>query len=125
MENNVVSLETAKKLKAAGFPQGKSAQVWLINNIGDEVWDLAPGEAKDVLMAHAVNLAAPTAQEIGDEFTTQDHVEITKFGDWIQTIWYHHDEDGINHVDRNIEVTRPTMAEALAALYIKLKEAGE
>lgn len=62
MENLVVSLETAKALKAAGFPQDTCYWAW---------WQ--PGSSRFVLVPsielrrHDVHYAAPTAQEIMNE----------------------------------------------------------
>lgn len=114
MENNVVTLETAKKLKAAGFEQ-KSAwhwyfyqKQWRLGYIGPVVWD-------------DTNLAAPTAQELADQFKGIGMVEIkmSRHNNQSVSAWLNiQDMSG-----RLVYGAGDTMAEALAALYLKLKEA--
>jgi phosphohistidine phosphatase SixA len=112
MLNNVVSYETARRLKDTGFKQLASmawveneAEVFLTN------WEQA------LHSRHLQMWAAPTAQEIADQLPHE-----TKDG-WLYIFpsngigWYasyRGPKDQGNH--------GPTMAEALAALYLKLKE---
>lgn len=80
MENNVVTLETAKKLKVAGFPQ-HSAYGWGYSQDapaaapeleGKITWYLAEGTGFGAI-------AAPTAQEIMDELISNRYSSDLKF----------------------------------------------
>lgn len=116
MENNCVTLETAKKLKAAGFPQ-KTAVVWE-----------SPGTSgrrklsflRDIRPLYA-DLSAPTAQEIADQLHWRDvgigFLNVTKHPDGWKARYF-------TGVDKGSGIIYSTMAEALAALYLKLAESS-
>ncbi len=110
MENNVVTLDTAKKLKAAGFEQDLAQ--WRFDNHGKLYGDLMSAEF----------FAAPTAQEIADR--------LPKVQDW-HTLTLAAADDGYaasyegfvgDMLSSRMNCLAPTMAEALAALWIKLNE---
>lgn len=113
MENNVVTLDTAKKLKATGFPQRSS----------ESVWGSYPGEPDRIeiktskfrnLVDHnpAAELSvwdAPTAQEIADQL--EIHTKLVKLSTkWTAYIDVPDNSPGAVYAD--------TMAEALAQLYL-------
>jgi hypothetical protein len=108
MENNVVTLETAKKLQAAGFPQsGLFAWRRSIYGAREPFVDQPLDPGAEGLMCYA-----PTAQEIADQLAKYD--------------W---DIRYMSSIGYMAVVNKPrlaengdTMAEALAALYIKLKK---
>jgi hypothetical protein len=108
MERNVTSLETAKKLKAVGFPQDVERE-WFVD---------AEGKAtlRNVMPAgfsgFGLGYAAPTAQEIADQLedgVSVDNLTTTNGQYWAQS-------------RSDIQAAGTTMAEALAALYLRLKE---
>lgn len=73
LQNHVVSLELAKKLKENGFPQTTLCHWVEIYNKGkmqvffDDHWDTISGEWGDgSTIADHVNYAAPLATEIGE-----------------------------------------------------------
>jgi hypothetical protein len=103
MESLVVTLETAKKLKAAGFPQ-TTADYWL----KQPKWAWRVG--LDKYSATNRN-AAPTAQEIADQLPS--YAKVRKNVDR-----YFADAHGLSE-----PVVASTMAEALALLWLKLQEA--
>jgi hypothetical protein len=108
METLTVTLETAKKLKAAGFPQETFARyaedehlmVDYINSSKRTEW-------------YEYDIAAPTAQEIADQLPGQWHIFKKPY------------LDGTQYTARASEIfsVAYTMAEALAALWLKLHEA--
>lgn len=117
MDKLVVSLETAERLRAAKFPQ-KSTAKWAHRGKGwmllwpNEEW---PGIKR--------TLAAPTAQEIADRLpaTIDGEYDLlalniwpTASKEWVTTY------DSAN--EGGLVATEPTMAEALAALWLKLNE---
>jgi hypothetical protein len=112
METNVVTLDTARKLKAAGFPQD-TWQSW--EPIGGSFAVMA---THDCVLGRSV--AAPTAQEIADELHWRDvgigFLTITKHPQGWKARYIAGKEDGSGQ-------TYPTLAEALAALWLKLQEA--
>jgi hypothetical protein len=111
MENNVVTLDTARKLKAAGFPQD-TAFAW-----GHNTYD--HNRIQLVYMAWAKpenrDVAAPTAQEIADQLmASREKITIELQSGMTPPVY----------VERNGAVEGGhTMAEALAALWLKLQEA--
>jgi hypothetical protein len=125
MENNFVTLETAKKLKAAGFPQDCQFEYW-VDTVG--AWQ-AP---RPTVLKPTVRetYAAPTAQEIADQLPhfIGDYQLLTMiaygvFGRPDTDTWQAGYFKVGNKVGKNItDGLAPTMAEALAALYLKLKE---
>ena len=113
MENNVVTFETAKKLKAAGFPQ-ETYFAW----IGNDVRHMPSGARTER------EPALPTAQEIADQlpdgyYAVRDKVDYSHNpGQWLA--WC---SEGI--YDDGFEIRGNTMAEALAALWLKLHQSPE
>jgi len=106
MERNVVSLELAERLKAAGFPQKTlyyfkaiTGADFMIVRHPDKWPEPAKGE-----------LAAPTAQEIANQFRDEGKLELH---------WYGGKWAALNRGERGIG---DTMAEALGELYCKLHE---
>lgn len=117
MENNCVTLETAKKLKAGGFPQD-SAYVWVT---GDGWAQLHSSSAVKFMPdgAYLELFAAPTAQEIADQLPkdyNQGYLEITFAGGPPEASYEDYGYDGGNQLPCSAD----TMAEALALLFIKL-----
>lgn len=113
MENNCISLKTARKLKAAGFPQLEVTSQW-IQRIPDVKWYLST----DGTHRTASNwCAAPTAQELADQLP--DYVEVGRFGDG----WFAAQAETAMSPD-TAELGN-TMAEALASLYLKLNKAKQ
>jgi len=121
MEALTVTLEMAKKLKAAGFPQ-TAEFVW-------SDFTGSTGDSKALLVRERTSggndiAAAPTAQELADQlpdgyFALRDREGYSnKAGDWLA--W--ETENGVYDKDGN-ELRADTMAEALALLWLKLEEA--
>lgn len=116
MENNVVSLKTAQKLKTAGFPQ-ETERYWRVffNELGEECRSLD-------YAGHSLSdcYAAPTAQEIVNQLPTGSSFQLYSQGD--EEAGY--DGKPLYAVDCSDESGMGrTMAEALASLYLKLHEA--
>jgi sugar/nucleoside kinase (ribokinase family) len=131
MEKNVVTLETAKKLVLAGFPQD-TAVAWIERprNKPEYRWELAmPWQGTHLKDCPA----APTAQEIADQ------LEPAKLFKQYGLLTVKHGPKGVPHWPQEGakawgaayfiggEAQEPigmgdTMAEALAALWIKLQE---
>jgi hypothetical protein len=120
MERNVVHLDTAEKLKAARFPQ-EMFMAWVKFEAFDE-WKLGPKPAD------TLHIAAPTAQEIADQLPLSyndadlilgrmdmSHIESAET-DW--TAWYW----DVRKDTTDLGASAPTMAEALALLWLKLKD---
>lgn len=126
MENLTVSLDTAKKLKAAGFPQEQPPYIWW-DIAGREYVDLRSNAARFAKLDEAY--AAPTAQEIADHLQRMGieqqraaNIEMnTQARGW--QVWLA-DNKGYGLLpDSNPEDTLvygDTMAEALAALWLRL-----
>lgn len=114
MERNFVSLETAKKLEAAGFPNRTFCSwyqqhvsrapmgEWIIRS--DAHWN-------GLAVTKEFWLAAPTAQEIADQL---EDFEVRKYPGHFTA--RRRNDLGVAPIDA------PTMAEALAALWLKLQE---
>ena len=119
MESLVVSLETAKKLKAAGFPQVDHVRYWhrLINHQMTK-WSefkLIDWQSGDDFSEETI--AAPTAQEIADQLPKGVFIaKGLRYRAWFSETNAHEWPDDLDAYDRD------TMAEALAQLYLKLKE---
>ncbi len=123
MENNVVTLDTAKKLKAAGWSQEESEHdyFWTTPSSG-----LAAGRfTLRHMPGNGETFAAPTAQEIADQLPERTHIERTFImpmdeREYIYLAW-----SGFRgyNVPEDNPVRADTMAEALALLWITLQEA--
>lgn len=113
MESLVVTLETAKALKAAGFPQ-KSLYFWHTSADMRKWLNHDPGGA--MVYSTTGDYAAPTAQEIADQLPRQ--IAVTKMDKYVAEIG----EAGEEEYKWVSAVTADTMAEALASLYLKLQE---
>jgi hypothetical protein len=120
MERLVVTLETAKKLKAAGFPQVTHFQWWQSSMGYNLISDKRIIEFE----------AAPTAQEIADQLP--GGLQPGHEPNWLSVQKMFEDkppyiagylEQRSNDNDRFIDYARAdTMAEALALLWLKLQE---
>jgi hypothetical protein len=112
MERNVVSLETAKKLKAVGFPRVS-------------MWHYSEGiQPPDELFftqssgSTQFDIAAPTAQEIADQLPGLWSVMNSQI-----TSNYHAAYHGSG--GERVNTGADTLAEALANLLLKLVESGD
>jgi hypothetical protein len=107
MKLNVVSLETAKRLQSAGFAKSAASCRWVENKVNGE-WSVRVDAG-----INYVGFAAPTAQELADQLPNR-------------TIIHKQDDrrfmadDGVPWSDNVAWAS--TMAEALAALWLKLRE---
>ena len=103
MENLTVTLETAKKLKEAGYPQDYT-HAWY-NHLIELVW------RERECYANTLLYVAPTAQELADQLPMGVNL-------------YKADNVYNATLSENpvIDGYFDTMAEALAALWLKLKE---
>jgi methionine salvage enolase-phosphatase E1 len=109
MKRNVVTRETARKLKAAGFP-------------GVTMWHYSEGMVPPDKLFFTqssgfmqFDIVAPTAQEIADQlpgFWSMVNSKVTS----TYHAAYHGDRDIVN-------ADADTMAEALALLWLKLRKA--
>jgi hypothetical protein len=116
MGTHVVALETAKKLKASGFPQ--KSRLAYMGPLGDsEEYDLTIGSSNQF------EYAAPTAQEIADQLEAAEEetlhgLTLFRYNDrisgWEAAIPAREPEDG------RMFARGDTMAEALANLYLML-----
>lgn len=117
MEELVVSLETAKKLKAAGFPQG-TAWSWY----GDKSSSLISTEHLEPDLADGAGfIAAPTAQEIADQLPKAQGQRFLHLAYPIN-LWI---ADYTSNIDSSPILsgeTGDTIVEALAPLWLKLNE---
>lgn len=120
MENNVVTLDTAKKLKAAGFPQG--TQLLHIYRWTDNSMTERPPKFIHQLIRRGDRrldgfdvYAAPTAQEIADQLPAKSmggYLRLSRSNTgWIAGY-------GLSGLQSNAS----TMVEALALLWLKLQE---
>lgn len=125
MEHLVVTLETAKKLKAAGFPP-EVAFAWYC---GTDGWSV--DRAGGFIGTCELPVCAPTAQEIADQLPLeipskeylgeQSELWLRKDGeDGKYYAWYF--VTGIKDVRSDYGEHAETMAEALALLWLKLQE---
>lgn len=113
MEKLCVSLETAKKLKAAGFPQ-ESAWLWVLPDEAAPwltIRDQIISRGKGLIRNHA---AAPTAQEIADELK----------GNAMSIDIYSSGRVSASYGNKYLRSVTPNigLAGALAALYIEIHE---
>jgi hypothetical protein len=110
MERNVVSLETAKRLSAAGFPQEDAYSCWEV------IGDVSGVRVNSLLMGKPYKFyAAPTAQEIADKLPKPIAINIYSGG---RVSTSHAGEHNfVKSVPKEVN-----LAEALAALYLKLEE---
>ena len=111
MERNVVSLETAKKLKAVGFPR---VSMWHYSERMDPPDELFFTQSSG---STQFDIAAPTAQEIADQLPGFWSVMNSKV-----TSNYHAAYHGSGGDRLNAEAD--TLAEVLANLLLKLVESG-
>lgn len=135
MESNVVTLDTAKKLKAAGFPQrtyymwryhlpngGSALNTTEYHTTQNEVHKIRNRpDVQERFESENEFYAAPTAQEIADQLPEGTSVAKAIGSKLINSknlynAWGGDDED--------LPIMYgATMAEALAALWLKLQEA--
>ena len=111
MERNVVSLETAKKLKAVGFPR---VSMWHYSermNPPDELFFTQSSGSTQF------DIAAPTAQEIADQLPGFWSVMNSKVTSNYHAA-YHGSGDRLN-------AEADTLAEVLADLLLRLAESGD
>lgn len=110
MENNVVSLETAKNLYYADFCNIQTSYVW---QFGELI------KAKAAWLDDTDTYDAPTAQEIANQITTNNSTGSLKMNRPAPDRWtcWLHDDTGWSAGD--------TMAEALATLWLKLDELSQ
>jgi hypothetical protein len=121
MESLVVTLETAQKLKAAGFmlkrPTFFYADDSLVANTGGFDYDNT---------GYSLLAIAPTAQEIADQLPHQAPLGLRNEQLGL-VVWPVNDTAWIAAYSDaqmdGVEAEAPTMAEALAALWLKLQEA--
>lgn len=121
MENLVVTLETAGKLKAAGFPQ--TAHLFWHRSTIEQGDDLLPELNNDPEFSSYdfSVLAAPTAQEIADQLPREiEAIQLAVGPSRDKGFWL------AGYPAMNVVLPQgkgPTMAEALALLWQKLQEA--
>ena len=112
MERNVVSLETAKKLKAAGFPR---MSMWHYSERMDPPDELFFTQSSG---STQFDIAAPTAQEIADQLPRSWSVVNSKVTSNYHAAYHGSGGDRVN-------ADADTLAEALANLLLKLVESGD
>jgi hypothetical protein len=126
MERNVVSLETAKKLKLAGFVQ--NTHLWHFERIGDNeaVIDTAEQYGHWGMKSPQTTYAAPTAQELADVLPlgikitkSIDSDDVTGFIAWRPPTYG--DAPVGTPQPKRIGFPGTTLAEALAALWLQLQ----
>lgn len=121
MENLVVSLETAKKLEAAGFGQ-KAEFYWVITMTTNYHLSWYPdGDLPLALEKRNDCFAAPTAQEVADELP-ENHVNSITHRSARLKMFYENNEWTTGYPG-DFYVSASTMAEALALVWLKSKEA--
>lgn len=129
MENNVVTLDTAKQLKAAGFPQKTHFNWYPPHKSIDGDWEISPG--RTWLTAAGQPCAAPTAQEIADQLPKSKRWPSSRNDAYLSMYldpnhkWGVGYEEEIDYEGGYFHVLEfaNTMAEALALLWLKLQEA--
>ena len=112
MERNVVSLETAKKLKAVGFPR---VSMWHYSEGMDPPDELFFTQSSG---STQFDIAAPTAHEIADQLPGFWSVMNSK-----ATSNYHAAYHGSG--GGRLNAVADTLAEVLADLLLKLVESGD
>lgn len=130
MQNNLVTLETAKKLKVAGFPQEPTKVYWHWaveegvsgERIGEPL-DTRAYSLPEWIGGKVEWFTAPTAQEIADQLPSDTRMYM-QYGEWKAISPTMVDGGNPDRPDIKIEAngSGPTMAEALAALWLKLQE---
>jgi hypothetical protein len=115
MESLVVALETANKLKAAGWEQGSTAATWCRRG------ERYQWEVSFVAIPVLEWIAAPSVQEIADQLPELPGWNISLFKSSRWEAYYDGHEYGEEAVKHYCEAD--TMAEALALLWLKLQEA--
>lgn len=109
MDKNCVTLETARKLKAAGFPQ-TTAFYWAVTMTTNPHLSWYDGELPEALDGRA--WAAASAQEIADQFRDFGLMTLAQYG---------------GRWEANLSGTpsgaADTIAEVLALLWLKVHEA--
>lgn len=112
MESLVASLNSAKKLKAAGFPQRCHAKYRLIKDSGAELHHRRG-------TMNVFDIAAPTAQEIADQLP-----KILSTGQYLLMECNYEYVCGYAEYGElgSMYGSGDTMAEALALLWLKLQE---
>jgi hypothetical protein len=119
MKHNVVTLETAKKLKAAGF---RGVSTWHYSEGMNPSEELFFSQFSDLTQ---FDIAAPTAQEIADQLPKKmdDYCLFLEYGDdgslWACYRVVNSTADYMLHAEAD------TMAEALALLWLKLNKAAD
>lgn len=109
MEPLVVTLETAQRLKAAGFTLDEPHMGW---QQFEGTWIAQDWLEVDEDMEWYL---APTAQEIADQLPSIWSIGSGLNGDYEA---YTQDGDGVSEVTDEYTANGPTMAEALAALWL-------
>ncbi|HEX6760598.1 MAG TPA: hypothetical protein VF086_19645 [Propionibacteriaceae bacterium] len=112
MERNVVSLETAKRLKAVGFPR---VSMWHYSEGMDPSDELFFTQSSG---STQFDIAAPTAQEIADQLPGSWSVVNSKVTSNYHAAYHGSGGDRVN-------VDADTLAEALANLLLKLVDGGD
>jgi hypothetical protein len=117
IERNVVSLETAKKLKASGF---SGVSMWHYSEGMDPSDELFFTQFSGLTQ---LDIAAPTAQEIADQLPKKisDYCLFLEYGD-DGSLWACYRVVDSN-ADYLLYAEAGTMAEALALLWLKVNEA--
>ncbi len=125
MEKNCVTLETAKKLKVAGFdPQEKTVNWWLVRDEDgfDELFQPSFRPIASRLSGNTA-YAAPTAQEIAEDIA-YEFVMKGKPAKARKQFYYAERPANRDAEWPLIAGAGPTMAEALASLWLKLQPAN-
>ena len=112
MERNVVSLETAKKLKAVGFPR---VSMWHYSEGMDPPDELFFTQSSG---STQFDIAAPTAQEIADQLPGFWSLMNSKVTSNYHAAYHGRGRDRVN-------AEADTLAEVLANLLLKLVESGD
>jgi hypothetical protein len=145
MESLVVTLDTAKKLKASGFPQYTHDywNRWTGKRNKNVVYSLYGSDIQDPITGRRVTgrthdldwniAAAPTAQEIADQLPAviksqlysgrEAELRMGKGDTGGYFAWYYVID--IENVASDYGAHAATMAEALAALWLKLNGEGK
>lgn len=118
MERNHVSLESAKRLKTAGFPQ-KSYSFWY-DDSGPGRAFLADSDYVYLGLEEWHRIAAPTAQEVADELPNELQPEIVNGLRQFKTFYMHHEGPWEAGYEVFGYVEAETMVEALALLWLKI-----
>lgn len=135
LESLTTTLETSKKLKAAGFPQKSTHFIWFpyfdnpLTESSGANWELSTHDGGSIVEGE--NIAAPTAAEIADQLPgsipNQGHphsenwlgVRLAGPNGWIAS--YYNAGAGTMGPSGPFSPGK-TIAESLAALWLKLEE---